>query len=257
MLKKSLILFIAILAVASLPAQDITVDEILANYLENIGGKENWKALEATKMQAKMTMGQMEFPATVTNVPPNKMRIDVDVQGSQMIQAYDGETAWWLFPMQTGDQPQKMPAAMAESFKKQKFESSFIDYKDKGHTVELTGVKEVEGTETYEVKLTKKDGDIEYHYFDTEYFVPIMTKTFVQQGQAEGQAVETYMSDYQEVEGLMFAHFMEVKVAGQSQQKITMESITLNPEVEKGLFDFPGEGEESAGEEEDKPEKGN
>lgn len=216
-----------------------TVEEVLASYFENIGGMEAWQELKSTKMVGKMNMQGMEFPGTIYAAQPNKQRVEVDVQGQKLVQAYDGETAWWINPFMGGEDPQKMPEEMAEQMTSQEFESDFINYLEKGHTAELDGTETVEGAEAFKVKLTKKDGDIIYYYFDTEYFVPIMMKQAVKEGPAKGQEAETYFSDYQEVDGMIFPFFMETKVNGQSFQKMTLESIELNVEVSDGLFAFP------------------
>lgn len=219
--------------------EDITVDEIIEAYLENIGGKDNWKALTSMRMEGKMAQMGMEFPGVVMQVPPNKQRIEVNIQGQQMIQAYDGETAWWINPFMGGTDAQPMPAEMASEFTKEKFEDDFIDYAEKGHKVELLGEVEVDGVMTYEVKLTQKDGTEEFHYFDPEYMVPIMQKSIISEGQMKGQAVEVYMSDYEEHNGLMIPMYIESKLGGATQFSMTITKVELNPELDETLFAYP------------------
>ncbi len=237
MLKKVLFLLVAVVAVVNLHAQ--SVDDIINNYLANTGGAEKWKEVTGTKMEGVMSMGGFEFPGSITEKSPNKQRLDVNVQGKTIVQAYDGTTAWAVNPFQGGDAPQKMSPEEAEQMTKAEFGSPFLNYKEKGHAVELLGKKTIEGAETFEVKLTKKNGDIEYHYFDTEAFVPIMFKSTISSGPMKGQETETYYSDYQDVNGLMFPHFVESKVAGQSFQKITIKKIEVNGNYEDSLFAFP------------------
>ncbi len=232
------------LFLAALAANAQTVDEILANYFDNIGGREAWEQLESTKMTSTMNMQQMEFPGTIFAARPNKQRVEVNLQGKQLIQAYDGETAWWINPFMGSEEPQKMPEAMAEEMTRQEFEIDFINYQEKGYTVSLEGPKTVEGAETFEIKLEKEDGDVYYYYFDQEYFVPIMMKTTLKSGQAKGQESETFFSDYQEVDGMMFPFFIESKIGGQSFQKITIDSIELNFAYEDDFFAFPEMAEE-------------
>jgi hypothetical protein len=97
----------------------------------------------------------------------------------------------------------------------------------------------VDGTETYKVKLTRKNGDVEYYYFEPEYYVPIMMEREISNGQMKGQMAKTYLSDYQEVEGLMMPFFIESKINGQTLQKLTITSVELNPEIETEMFNFP------------------
>lgn len=237
MLKRVLLLTLMVAGFTSVHAQD--VDEIIANYFEVTGGADNWKSLKSIKMTANMSMGQMEFPATIMSIPPDKQRVEIDIAGKKIIQAYDGETAWMINPMMGSEAPQKMPAEQAEQMTSQKFEDELLNYKEKGHSVALEGTQEVEGTECYKVKLTKKNGDVEFHYFDTENNVRIMQEMTVKSGPAKGQSVQTFFSDYQEVTGFYFPFFIDAKVAGQSVQKITISKLALNEEIDGAVFSFP------------------
>lgn len=239
MLKRLTLLILLAGFSLALKAQDITVDNLLAHYFENTGGIENWRKLTTMRMKGLMQMQGMEFLGVITQARPNKQRVEVDIQGQSMIQAFDGEDAWWLFPMQTGPDPQSMPTEMAESMVKSNFEGDFIDYAKKGHTLELLGSSEVEGTPTYEIRLTKENGEVVYYYFDKEYFVPVMQKSEVETGPMKGQFIETYLSDYQEVDGIMIPYFTVVKVNGQTVQSITFQEVELNPEVDELIFSRP------------------
>ena len=254
MLRKTLSIFVAIFAITYVTAQEIkTADDILNSYFENTGGIQAWKSLKSTKMVGKMSMQRMEFPGTIYAAPPNKQRVEVDVQGMKIIQAYDGETAWWINPMQGGTEPQKMPEMMAQEMTKEKFESEFINYAEKGHKVELLdGMEEIDGVDCYVIKLTKKSEEEEYFFFDSENFVPIMVKAVVETGPQAGAEIETYMSDYQEIDGLIMPYYIETKMGGQTLQKITMDTVQLNFTVENSLFDYPKKDEKIAAPMEDK-----
>lgn len=231
------IFLIAITMSVQLSAQ--SVEKVLDKYFTNTGGADNWKRLKSTQIDGKMAMQGFEFPGTVINKAPNKMRAEVNVQGMKIVQAYDGTTAWWINPFASGEEAQVMPDEMSESLTNQELESPFLDYATKGHKVDYEGEGEIEGTKTQILKLTKKNGDVEYHYFDSEYFVPVMTKTMVKNGPMKGQFTETYMSDYQEVDGLMFPFFMETKMDGQTVQKMVISSMKTNVEAADELFAFP------------------
>ncbi|MEL6656511.1 MAG: hypothetical protein AAFY48_01375 [Bacteroidota bacterium] len=218
---------------------DISVDEIVDVYLENIGGVDNWKALTSMRMEAKMSQGGMEFPGVMIQAPPNKQRMEINISGQQMVQAYDGETAWWINPFMGATDAQPMPDEMSEDFTKETFESDFIDYAEKGHELEYVGDVEVDGVVCHEVKLTKEDGTEEFHYFDPEYMIPIMQKTVISTGQMAGQAVETYLSDYEEVDGLMIPKFIESKMNGATQFALTVTKVELNVDVDDETFAYP------------------
>jgi outer membrane lipoprotein-sorting protein len=238
---KTKLLLAVLFSFSILVTQAQDVDEIIDNYFENTGGMEAWKDLNTMKIKVKLDQGQMQLNGIMYRKKPDLQRTEIMVQGQTIVQAYDGSTGWYINPMMGTSDPQKMPQEMVDAMKEEQFESEFIDYKGKGHTVELEGTEEVEGAETYKVKLTKKDGNVEYYFFDKEYFVPIMTRRSIKAGPAKGQDADTYMSDYQEVEGLMMPFFIEVKANGQSMQKLTIEEYVLNEEMDDSMFAFPSE----------------
>ncbi len=216
-------------------------DEILTNYFENTGGLDTWKNLKTMKIKATFDQGGMQLTAVIFRKEPDLSRTEIDVQGKTIVQAYDGETGWMINPMTGSEDPQKMPEEMVEAMKEEKFESELIDYQEKGNTVDLEGTEMVEGTETYKIKLTKKNGDVEYYFFDTEYYVPIMERRIIKVGPAKGQDSETFISDYQEVDGLMVPFFIDVKSNGQSVQKLTIQEYVLNESIEDSFFAYPKE----------------
>ncbi|MEM8524513.1 MAG: outer membrane lipoprotein-sorting protein [Bacteroidota bacterium] len=237
------ILSVALFTIASfqVQAQDASLDEIIDNYFENIGGVDAWKKVKSTKMTGTTTTPNGVFDIEVIGMEPNLTKITVNVQNMEIVfSAYDGETGWTLNPFGGSTEATKMPEEATAEMKKQPFQDEFIDYKEKGSTVELLGTKEIDGTETYEVKLVKKDGTEKFYYFDTENFVPIMQKQTLETPPMNGMVMETYMSDYQEVDGLMIAHSVESKVGGQSAMEMTAEKIEINAEsVTKESFMMP------------------
>lgn len=246
MFKKFLFLLVLTSTTFLMNAQ--TVDGIIENYFENSGGLQKWKDLKSQKMEGKVLVQGMELPGTMSSAYPNKQRMDFSIQGMTIVQAYDGTTAWGINPFQTGPEPQKMPEEMADEMD-QEFPNVYLHYKENGHTLELEGKEEIEGTECYKIKVTKKDGKTEYHFFDTEYYIPVMIRTIASSGPAEGQASETFLSEYEEVDGMMMPFSIETKMNGQSVMKLTISSIMINPELEDSIFAFPGGTEEEAVEE--------
>ena len=240
------IMVVCCLAV-SLQAQ--TADEILDQYFENIGGVEAWQNLNSMSMEGTSSMQGMEFPIKVYSKRPNMEKVEISAQGMNIVQAFDGETAWAINPFAGSTEPAKAGADETAEAAKRTFEDDFINYQDKGHTVELLGKEEIEGTETFKIKLTKENGDEEIYFFDTENYVPIMMRSFAAVGPMKGQSVETFLSDYEEHEGLMVPMSIEQKIGGQTVMQGTMTSVVLNGDISDDIFAFPA-AEQQADEEE-------
>lgn len=248
---RALRLCIALLAMAfAMPTQAQTVDEILSSYFENIGGLEKLKGVEGIKMTAKVNQQGMEIPLEILQLSDGRQMTSINFQGKEIKQGvFDGETLWGHNFMTM--KAEKSDAEATANFKlnANDFPDAFIDYKEKGYTVELLGTETIDGAETFKIKLVKEpltvDGkqeeDVSFYFFDTENFVPIAVQSEIKSGQGKGMVQEITMSDYQEVDGLYFPFSMTQGVKGQPGSPLTIESIVLNPEVAEGIFAFPDE----------------
>lgn len=242
-MKRTLLLpFLLILLGTSVQAQ--TVDEILSKYHETIGGVDKWKSLHSMTATGNLSMQGFDLPFTTHAKRPNKMRMLIQVQGMEIIQAYDGTDAWALNPFMGGTEPTKIPVEDSKEFREQKFESEYIDYQKKGHQLTLLGTEEIEGAKCYKLELIKnknnEEEDVtEIHYFDAENFVPIMVVAYARSGPMKGAESKTYISDYQEVDGLMMPFAIEVKVNGQTVQKLSYKNVTFNESIDDTIFAFP------------------
>ena len=240
------ILFLAITAAA----QAQSADEILAKYFENTGGVAKWQSLQGIKMSAKLTQMGMEIPLTMIQLRDGRQATIATFQGKEIKQGmYDGSTLWSTNFMTM--KAEKSDAESTENFKIQTadFPDPFLDYQKKGYKVELLGKETVEGTECFKIKLTKKpvkvDGkpedNISIYYFDTNDYVPVMVESEIKSGQGKGMTSQQKMSDYTEVNGMLFPFTMTQGIKGGPGQPITITAIELNPKAEAAVFAFPTE----------------
>ena len=236
-------LFIAFLMISTVSVSAQTVDEIIDNFIENTGGLEAWNNLDSAKFMGSATAQGMDIPLTMVQTKDGKQHLTVTLQGQEFVQfAFDGDTMWSTNFMTM--LPEKNDNETTDIMKKQAkdFPTPFLNYKEKGFTVELLGNETMEGMDTYKVQLTqepvlvdgKEEPNVSYFYFDTENFVPIAVETIVRQGPMKGQTAKTTFSDYDEVDGLYFAFSMNM-----NGQPITFSEIVLNPEIDDGMFIFP------------------
>ena len=243
-----------------------TLDEVLAAHFEAIGGTEALESIQAVRFEGTMSMGPgMEAPFKMTMQRPENIRLEFTFQGMTGIQASNGETAWMIMPFMGKNDPEEMPAAMAEQLQEQAdIDGPLYNWADKGHQVELMGKVKKEGTEAYKVKLTRENGKVRYHYLDTEYYMGFKQegKTMVQGQEME---IETDLGEYKELclatstlvdddnpcEGnvMYLPYSIESKPKGApSGQKITITAVAVNPDdIDEDYFAMPAK--EASGEE--------
>jgi outer membrane lipoprotein-sorting protein len=226
-------------AVVAVPAAAETVDDVIAKSFEARGGLDKLKAVQSIRMTGRMTMGPTELPMVVETKRPASLRLEVTIQGTTAVQAYDGTTGWAISPMGTG-QPEVLPADQAEVMADQAdIDGPLVDYKAKGHQVELLGKEKVEGSDAYKLKVTKKDGGIEYYFLDAESYLPVRVegKRTIRGTDIEGEGT---IGDYKEVGGFLWPHSIQNGVKGRAEkQTITIEKIEINPAIDDARFKMP------------------
>ncbi|GAB4322959.1 MAG: hypothetical protein Kow0074_14770 [Candidatus Zixiibacteriota bacterium] len=237
---KRLVLFTLLLTVMAFSAVSAqTVDEILDKYVEARGGMDALKQVESAKYYGHTSMQGMDVPGVMYVKRPDKMRLEITIQGQTMIQAFDGETGWYISPFMGKTTPEKMtPEDTDEIREMADIEGPLVNPEEKGHTVELIGKEDMEGSPVYKLKLTKKNGDVDYVYLDGEYYLELK-RTAKRTRQGAEIEVESYSSDYKEVNGLMIPHSMENKMGGQTVMQYNIDSIQFNIDIPDTLFAMP------------------
>lgn len=232
----------ALLALLAPLASAQTLDEILAKHWAAEGGLDKIKAVQSYRMTGKMTIGPgMEAPFVMEKKRPNLMRTEFTVQGMTGVQAFDGKQGWMLMPFMGKKDPEVMPAELMNQVEEQsEFDEPFIDSKAKGHVIELVGKEDLDGTPAWKLKVTRKNGDIDYTYMDAETFLTLKQegKRVIRGTEMEG---ESLLGDYKSVDGLMIAHSIESGAKGEAahSRKLSFDKIEVNPTIEADRFAMP------------------
>ncbi len=221
---------------AALHAQ--TADEIVAKYVEKIGGMQKIDAIKTLKKTGKFTGGGgFEAKVMEENKRPSMIRQEFVMQGLVGVTAYDGQQGWKIEPWQGKKDveplgEEEMKAILEDS----DFDGPLIRSKEKGNTVELAGTEPVEGTDAFKLKVTLKNGDVQYFFVDTEDFVPIKIEKKRMIRGAERES-ETSLGDYKEVAGVYFPHSFEMGQKGSpNRQKVVYDKIEANVPLDDSLF---------------------
>ncbi len=231
----------------SLSVNAQSAEEIIATYLETVGGEEAISNINTMTLVANSKFQGMEIPIKMYQKAPNMQRMDMIFQGKEITQmCYNGEVGWSTNFMT--QEAELWETEDSENMKHQMdFPESFLNYADKGYSISLEEEKNVDGTDCFKIKLTKNPISINgeevenysYYYFDKETFVPIMQEEFMHKGQMAGATTEMYFSDYQEVNGVYHPHAMSQKVNGQAMFDMVISEILINEEIDDSLFAAP------------------
>ncbi|MBM3415678.1 MAG: outer membrane lipoprotein-sorting protein [Bacteroidetes bacterium] len=229
-MKRILFAFLFIAAATAVFGQ--TADEIINKHIEAIGGAEAWKKVNSVKMEGTIQVQGAELAVTITVLNGKGARQDLSIMGMTGYQIVTPAEGWNYMPFQGQTTPEAMTAEdLAESQDDLDAQGNLIDYAAKGHTVELLGKDDVEGTECYKLKITKKGGKSETIYVDPKSHLILRS---VEIRKANGQEIEvaTNYSNYEKLpEGIIVPKSMTLPFG-----ELILSKITINGDVDETAF---------------------
>jgi hypothetical protein len=225
-------------------ASAMTVDELVSKNIEARGGIDAIRAIQSIKASGRMNFSGGDFSVDLgfasLNERESKVRTEASIQGLTQVTAYDGKDAWTINPFQGRRDPERMSAEDAKGLEVQAdIDGPLVDWKAKGHQVEYLGTEDMDGTEAHKLKITLKNGDVQYRYLDPDYFLEILVVNQTRRRGVESE-FETEMGNYEKVAGVYMPFAMESgPKGGRRGQKITIEKAEANVEIDDSLFAFP------------------
>lgn len=218
-----------------------SAEEIVAKAIAARGGAERIKAVQSERLSGKIRLGPgAEGPFSIELKRPGKLHAEFTLQGQTLIRTYDGKTGWVFNPFTQNKEAQPMSAEDMHSISEESdYDGPLVDYLAKGHQIAFVGKEERDGQPVYRLKLTQKNGDVRFYLFDASNFQLLKGET-TRSIDGKTYPVETFFSDYRDVEGLIFSFKIESRSEGQDQQQsITIDKIDLNVPIDDSHFAKP------------------
>jgi outer membrane lipoprotein-sorting protein len=236
---KALPLLGALLTACSSPSP---VDEIVTSNLAARGGKENIQAVQSIRQTGRATASGGRVAKVVYEIKrPGLFRLEFRSQGTTAVFAHDGEIGWQVDPRAGVFEPEAVtPEVDSEAgIDERDIEGHLVDWREKGHAVELLGTEVLPAGEAFKLKVTLKDGATRYDYVDVKSRQIVRAdKTEMIRGRVL-QLEESY-SDFREVGGLVFPHLIETRVTDRPETiSIIVENIELDPDLDDTRFQMP------------------
>ncbi len=229
----------ALLAGCSSPSP---VDEIVASNLAARGGKARLKELQSIRESGTATASGGRIAHVVREIKrPGLFRLEFSYQGTTSVFANDGEIGWQVAPLQGQFEPQVMPPETdaAAGVDQRDIEGPLVDWREKGHVVELVGSEDLPGGEAFKLKVTLASGAVRYDYVDVASR-QVVRSDFTRMIRGRPVELQNTFSDFREVGGLAFPHLIETRVKDRPEVlRIEIEEIELDPELDDAQFRLP------------------
>jgi len=208
------------------------LNELIEKNINARGGYEKLKAVKSLKITAKYIQGSRETPLILTIKRPNFIYGEILFPSSPMICGYDGKTAWWFNRSQLSE-PQTLTAEDALIFTRYAdFGDLFVDYKQKGQKIELTGIEDLDGQKAHKLKITSENGIIRYVYLDARNFLKV--KESYRSKNEKDFGLEVTFKDFREIDGVMFPFYHDI-----TGEQTIIERIEMNADIDDSIFKMP------------------
>jgi hypothetical protein len=243
-MKKLVLIYLCMLPLGIIFAQDLTVDEIISKNMKAIG-QDKLMAVKTIKTMGKMTQGGMEFLVTGFEKRPDFDKAEMEVQGVKIIMVREGKTGWMINPMTGTSDPQDLPAEIINSMLNESisdpainWDNPFYTWKEIGAKVELIGKEMMDGTPVYNLKFTFKDGYVVNYYVDAAKFLVIKSKS-IETAQGQTYEQETKYNDFKDTDGVLYPAKIETLVNGQVGSVATSDKVEFNLSFDDSIFKRP------------------
>ena len=229
----------ALLAPGALRAE--TVDEIVARHVAARGGREALQALRTVRMAGHATAGPGRQAIVRREIArPGRIRTEFVFQGTTGVYAWDGTAGWRVSPLDGSlDATPLPPEEAAGTADQADIEGPLVDWKLKGHTVELVGTAPLPGGPAHELKLTLKSGAVQRVFVEAATGLVVRTES-PRRVRGHDLTLETVFGDYQKTGGVAFPRSIETGVRGRPRRlRIVVDSVEINPALDDSRFRMP------------------
>jgi len=234
---KKLILSAAVLVLSASTLLAQSVDEIVAKNLKATGGVAKLHEVKSLIMENTVKVQGLEIENLTTVLVGRAMKSDSKIMGNNLVQAFDGTTAWAFTPVIMGGngEPQVMAEDMSKNVINQVDPFPLLDYARKGTAIVLLAPEKVKDKDAYHLKVSPKSGAESEIWIDVA--TGLMSKLKTMQN---GQEVELFFLNYKEIEGINFAMSSETSNPMAGTVSIETKTVKLNNAIDEAIFKMPG-----------------
>ncbi len=210
-----------------------SADEIIQKYVDAIGGKDKWKQIKSLKTDGHIEIQGIQINFTQQAINGGRVRVDAEFQGQKIIDITTPAKGWSQNPF--GGRSSLEPISAEELQQKLDdldLQDEFIDYAEKGSSVEFLGKDEEDGNEFYKIRMVTKNKNETVYFFDVNTYLIYKEEKMVKQ-QGQEMKVTSKLLDYKAIPfGVKIPHKTD-----QMGQIIVLDKMEVNPAIDTKIFE--------------------
>ena len=209
--------------------EGLTAQTVIDNYITARGGKENIEKVKDITSSATATIQGMTLNIKAFKKAPGKICVET-YMGPNLLskQVCDGVAA----KMSSPQGEQKLEGEMLEQMKYEAILFPELEYQKEGYSLELLGAEDVDGEQTFKVKVTNPAGKAQTIFFSKNTGLIVKEVSSTPQGNSIALTHE-----YTEVNGVKFPKKVSQSM-GPQMVEITVDKIEVNKGIEDTKFEI-------------------
>lgn len=226
---------VQVVALLAIPATAQNLDSVVAQNLTARGGIGKIKAVGSMRMTGSLEAGPDVSAAFALELKrPRSMRAEFRFRDVTVLTLFDGAAGW----RKIGDrEPEQMSAEESRQVEEQAdLDGPLVDWRAKGHTLELVGRDKLDGGDVWKLRVVLKDGSERTLFLDARSGLEIRSQS---KRNIRGQDVvfESRFSDYRSTGGLQVPFQVESGPVGAAQrQKMIFDTIEFDAPIADARF---------------------
>lgn len=203
----------------------VTAQDIIANYIQAIGGKSKLSAVKTfheklegetsgTKINVDIYYKAPDKFSEVVNLPDMKMEVmKIILNGEKGTMTQQGKT-------------QPLEGKLLQSFQNAMGVFPELKYGEAGYKLQAKDIQEINGKKAYRVIVTNPQGYVTTAYYDVDTHLKLKTES------PQGSAI---LSDYRDVQGIKIPYGNDTENMGHGS-KMTATQVEINQTLADSLF---------------------
>lgn len=223
------------------------LETLIENHTTALGGLDAMNAIRTMRFNGRMVEPKFTLEDfNVMRMKPHFQKVWIPVRDGYFAEGYNGELAWEKPVADThGHIVEGAPSdALRHAMELPGVMRPLTEFLARGNMLELINEGEVEGRWVYALKATLTDGFVKAYYMDAETYLFTRSRdvrAFHPTLDMTENHVETVMSDYRSVNGVMVA-FRESQrdwVTGEALGELTWRKVEINVDLREEDFAMP------------------
>jgi len=205
----------------------VSAASVMDKYFAAVGGKDKLMAVKDVVIVATANVQGQQVIETRKFLAPDASVLDIELPDMKMHAIHLVVNTDSVSLTQMGQSP-KLDEATKKEIRENSTAFPELNFSNEGYTTQLTSIKNIDGTDAYELKVTTPSGHVNLYYYAVGSGLRIREVRSTSQGSAT-----TEYGDYRDVNGIKFPWHIDDN-QGEVELDMKVQSVKVNTGLTPG-----------------------